>query len=134
MANPALSSVHQDDFSDFVGAVAGGIASGERMPLFVYRVYVADGHEEPVRGGVIEGLTLRSLRNILAIGDDPVVYTYMQNPAEGFAGTALGSFGSAQGGIPSTIVAPSLLLDDVEVRGFHGEPRRLPLVPAPALK
>ena len=134
MANPALSSVHQDDFSDFVGAVAGGIASGERMPLFVYRVYVSDGHEEPVRGGVIEGLTLRSLRNILAIGDDPVVYTYMQNPAEGLAGTALGSFGSAQGGIPSTIVAPSLLLDDVEVRGFHGEPRRLPLVPAPALK
>ena len=86
-----------------------------------------------MRGGVIEGLTLRNLRNIEAAGDDSAVYTYMQNPQDGFAGTALGAFGSAQGGIPSTVVSPSLLLDEVEVRGFHGEPRRLPLVPPPAL-
>ena len=124
----------QDDFSDFVGELGGGIASGTRMPLFVYRVYVSDGHEEPVRGGILNGLTLRSLRNILAIGDDLAVYTYMQNPADGLAGTALGAFGGAQGGIPSTVVAPSLLLDEVEIRGFHGEPRRLPLVAAPPLK
>jgi len=32
------------------------------------------------------------------------------------------------------VVAPSLLLDDIEVRGFHGEPRRLPHVPAPPLR
>jgi predicted Zn-dependent protease len=134
MANPALSSIHQQDFSDFVGEISGGIASGERMPLTVSKVYVADGHEEPARGGVIEGLTLRSFRNILGIGDDPAVYTYMQNPADNLAGTALGAFGSAQGGIPSTVIAPSLLLEEVEIRGFHGEPRRLPLVPAPPLK
>ena len=134
MANPALSAIHQEDFSDFVGEMAGGIGSGERMPLLVSRVYVADGHEEPVRGGIIEGLNLRTLRNILAVGDDSVVYTYMQNAAQGLAGTALGSFGMAQDGIPSTVVAPSLLLDDVEIRGFHGEPRRLPLVPAPPLQ
>jgi TldD protein len=133
MDNPALSSIRQEDFSDFLGEMADGIATGQRMPLVMYRVYVADGREELVRGGVIEGLTLRTLRNIEAAGDDSAVYTYMQNPQDGFAGTALGSFGSAQGGIPSTVVAPSLLLDEVEVRGFHGEPRRLPLVPAPAL-
>jgi predicted Zn-dependent protease len=113
--------------------MAGGLGSGQRMPLLVYRVYVADGREEPVRGGIIEGLTLRTLRNMLAIGNDLVVYTYMQNPVGGLAGTALGSFGSAQDGIPTTVIAPSLLLEDVEVRGFHGEPRRLPLVPAPPL-
>ena len=134
MDNPALTSVHQDDFSEFIGEVAGGIASGERIPLVLYRVYVADGREEIVRGGRIEGLSARSLRNILAIGDDASVYTYMQNPSVGFAGTALGSFGSAQDGIPSTIIAPSLMLDDVEVRGFHGEPRRLPLVTPPPLQ
>jgi TldD protein len=134
MDNPALSSIRQEDFNEFIGAIAGGLSSGERMPLTVYRVYVADGREEMVRGGHIEGLTLRSLRNILGIGGDSTVVTYMQNPAGGFAGTALGSFGSAQGGIPSTVVAPSLLLDEIEVRGFHGEPRRLPIVPAPPLK
>jgi hypothetical protein len=134
MDNPAISSIRQEDFSEFIGALAGGISSGERMPLTVYRVYVSDGHEELVRGGHIEGLQLRSLRNILGIGDDSSVFTYMQNPAGGFAGTALGAFGAAQGGIPSTVIAPSLLLEEVEIRGFHGEPRRLPLVPAPALK
>ena len=134
MDNPALSSVRQEDFSDFIGGVAGGIASGERMPLIVYRVYVADGREEMVRGGVLEGLTLRSMRNILGIGDDAQVFTYMQNAAEGFSGTALGAFGSAQGGIPSTVIAPSLLLDEIEIRGFHGEPRRVPLVPPPPIQ
>jgi TldD protein len=133
MDNPALSSVRQEDFSDFIGGVAGGIASGERIPLIVYRVYVADGREEMVRGGVIEGLTLRSMRNMLGIGDDAQVYTYMQNAVDGFSGTALGAFGSAQGGIPSTVIAPSLLLDEIEVRGFHGEPRRVPPVPAPPI-
>jgi TldD protein len=133
MDNPAISSIRQEDFSEFIGAVAGGVASGERVPLVMYKVYVADGREEIVRGGHIEGLQLRSLRNIPAYGDDVTVFPYMQNPSGGFAGTALGAFGSAQGGIPSTIVAPSLILDEVEVRGFHGEPRRLPLVEAPPL-
>ena len=134
MDNPALSSLGQQDFSDFLGSIAGGVASGERIPLVFYRVYVADGREELVRGGHIEALTLRSLRNMLAMGSDLAVFDYMQNPAAGFAGTALGSFGGAQGGIPSSIVAPSLLLEEVEIRGFHGEPRRLPLVAAPPLK
>jgi TldD protein len=134
MDNPALTSIRQDDFSEFIGEIAGGIASGERKPLLIYRVYVADGREELVRGGHIEGLTLRSLRNILGVGDDAAAFRYMQNPAGGFAGTALGAFGAAQGGIPSSVVAPSLLLEEVEIRGFHGEPRRLPLVPSPPFR
>ncbi|MGH9686867.1 MAG: metallopeptidase TldD-related protein [Candidatus Acidiferrales bacterium] len=136
MDDPAISSLNQQDFSDFVGELGGDIASGARVPLLLYRVYVSDGHEEPVRGGVLEGLNMRVLRDILGVGNDPAVYSYMQNPQGGLAGTALGSFGSAEsdGGIPSSIVAPSLLLDEIDVRGFHGEPRRLPLVPAPPLK
>jgi TldD protein len=135
MDNPALSALRQQDFGDFMSQLGGDIESGARMPLSLYRVYVSDGHEEPVREGVIEGLTLRSLRNMLGTGNDLTVYTYMQqSSSDGLAGTALGAFGSAQGGIPSTVVAPSLLLDEIEVRGFHGEPRRLPPVPAPPLK
>lgn len=134
MDNPALSSVRQEDFSEFIGSLAGAIGGGERIPLLVYRVYVADGHEELVRGARIQGLTLRSLRNMVAIGSDESVYTYMQNATNGFAGTSLGAYGSAQGGIPSTVVAPSLLLDEVEIRGFHGEPRRLPIVPIPPMR
>jgi TldD protein len=134
MDNPALAALRQQDFGDFMAQLGGDIEGGARMPLSLYKVYVSDGHEEPVREGVIEGLTVRSLRNILGIGSDATVFTFMQNPTDGLAGTALGAFGSAQGGIPSTVVAPSLLLDEIEIRGFHGEPRRLPLVPPPPLK
>ena len=133
MDNAALSSLNSQDFSDYIGEIAGGISSGERLPLMIYRVYVADGREELVRGGTIEGLTLRTLRNMLAVGNDPGLFTYMQNSQNDFAGTALGAFGEAQGGIPSAIVTPSLLLEEVEIRGFHGEPRRVPIVPIPAM-
>ena len=109
-------------------------SGGMRVPLLIYKVYVNDGRQELVRGGIINGLTLRSLRNIPAMGDDTSASTYMENPGNGFGGTALGAFGSALGGIPSTIITPSLLLDEVEIRGFHGEPRRVPLVSAPPLK
>jgi predicted Zn-dependent protease len=132
MDNPALSSIGQQDFSDYMGEVAGGVSSGERMPLVVYRVFVSDGHKELARGARIEGLTLQSLRNMLAVGSDASAYTYMQSNQ--FAGTAFGAFGDAEAGIPSTVVTPSLLLDEVDIRGFHGEPRRLPLVPPSPLK
>jgi hypothetical protein len=77
---------------------------------------------------------MRSLRNIPAIGSDAAAANYMQSATDGMMGTALGAFGSAQGGLPSTIVAPSLILDDVELRGYRGEPRRLPLDSAPPLQ
>ena len=134
MDNPALASQRQEDFSEIIGSIAGGVASGDRLPLMVYRLYVADGREELVRGARLTGLTLRILRSIAAIGNDATVFDFMQNPAPGFAGTALSIFGSAQGGLPSSIVAPSLVLEEVEARAFHGEPRRLPLIPAPPLR
>jgi TldD protein len=132
MDNPALGALRQDDFADSIASIDA--ATGDRLPLLVYRVYVNDGHEELVRGGRLTGLTLRSLRNISGIGNDPVAYNFMQNPALGFSGTALATFGAAQQGIPSSMVAPSLLLEDVELRGYHGEPRRTTLIPPPPLR
>lgn len=136
MDNPALGAVSASDFSDLIGSFAGGLSSGTRVPLLLYRVYVSDGHKELVRGATLQGLNMRTLRNILGIGNDSAVYTYLQNVAGGLGGTAIGAFGTAQSGagVPSTVTAPSLLLEEVEVRGFHGEPRRTPLVPAPPLQ
>jgi len=131
MDNPALAFTRQEDFSDLIASVAG--ATGDRLPLLVYRVYVADGREELMRGARLTGLNLRTLRDVAGIGNDATVYSFFQNATPGFAGTALGTFGSAQGGVPSSVVVPSLLFEDVEVRGARGEPRRPPLVPAPPL-
>ena len=129
MDNPALSSVRQEDFSDFIGEVAGGIASGERMPLLVYRVYVADGHEELVRGGHYSRACSCALcATSSAIGDDATVFTYMQTPAERIRRNGAGRVRLSAGRHSQHGDRPSLLLDEIEIRGFHGEPRRLPLV------
>lgn len=132
MDNPALSLLHQDDFSELLASFQGGAGSGDRLPLLVYRIYPENGREELVRGARIVGLTTRSLRNV-SVGNDDFVYNYMQSQIAGFAGTALGAFGSANGGLPAAVVSPSLLFDELEVRGARGEPKRLPLLPAPPM-
>jgi len=133
MDNPTLSLLHQEDFSELLASFGGGAGTGDRLPLLVYRVYPEDGREEMVRGSRIIGISSRSLRNLAGIGSDDFVYNYMQSQVNGFAGTALGAFGSANGGLPASVVAPSLLFDEVEVRGARGEPKRLPLLPAPPM-
>ena len=133
MDNPALSLLHQEDFSELLASFGGGAGTGDRLPLLVYKVYPQDGREEVIRGARIIGLNSRAFRNIAGIGNDDFVYNYMQSQVAGFAGTALGAFGSAQGGLPAAVVAPSLLFEELEVRGARGEPKRLPLLPAPPL-
>jgi predicted Zn-dependent protease len=131
--NPSLSLLHQEDFSELLASYGGGAGNGDRLPLLVYKVYPEDGREEVMRGARIIGVNSRSLRNLAGIGNDNFVYNYMQSQIAGFSGTALGAFGSAQGGLPASVVAPSLLFEELEVRGARGEPKRLPLLPAPAL-
>jgi predicted Zn-dependent protease len=133
MDNPSISLLHQDDFSELLASFGGGAGTGDRLPLIIYKIYPEDGREEMVRGARIIGLNTRMLRNLGGIGNDDFVYNYMQSQQSGFAGTALGAFGSAQSGLPASLVAPSLLFDDLEVRGARGEPKRLPLLPAPSL-
>ena len=133
MDNPVLGVSEQADLSNIVMGAASGAATGDRLPLLVYRVDVADGRESLIRGAHITGLTLRAIRNIGAVGNDLTAFDFMQSQQAGFAGTALAAFGSADSGVPTTVIAPSLLLDDVEVHGARGEPERLPLVPPPPI-
>jgi len=135
MDNPALSLLHQDDFSEMLASYGGGAGTGDRLPLVVYRVYPDTGREEIVRGARIIGLNSRALRNLAGIGNDSFVFNYMQSQINGFAGTALGAFGSAQNlnGLPASVVAPSLLFEELEVRGARGEAKRLPILPAPPM-
>ncbi len=133
MDNPAISLLHQEDFSELLASFGGGAGTGDRLPLLIYRVYPQDGREEIIRGARIIGLNTRALRNLAGVGNDNFVYNYMQSANAGFAGTALGAFASAQGGLPASVVAPSLLFEELEVRGARGEPKRLPLLPAPPL-
>jgi hypothetical protein len=86
-------------------------------PLIVYKIN-KDGKEQLVRGLTLEGLQPRSLREIVAVGKDPVVYNFLDS---GGPGT----------GIPSTIVTPSLLFPDVDIRRQTGKNRKPPLYARP---
>jgi TldD protein len=133
MDNPSLSLLHQEDFSELLASYGGGAGTGDRLPLVVYRVYPETGREEIIRGARIVGLNTRALRNLAGIGNDNFVDNYMLNQVTGFVGTALGAFGSAQSGLPASIVAPSLFFEELEVRGARGEAKHLPLIPPPAM-
>jgi len=103
---------------------AGGSSRPVSLPLYVYRLY-PDGHEELVRGERFKGINARSLKDILAAGDDSVTFNYLDNGAP-FALLGYGS-GAAQ----VSVVAPSVLIDDLEMAKIDDEMPKLPLVPAP---
>jgi TldD protein len=89
---------------------------GPRLaPRMLYRVWTSDGHEELVRGAVFNELDIRALRSdLVAAGDDPLV--------------------SNRTGVPfMTIVSPSVMFDELEVKRADNTNEKLPDYPAPAL-
>jgi TldD protein len=89
---------------------------GPRLaPRMLYRVWTDDGHEELVRGAIFNELDIRALRSdLVAAGNDPLV--------------------SNRTGLPfMTIVSPSVLFDELEVKRADNTKEKLPDYPAPAL-
>jgi TldD protein len=84
-------------------------------PRLLYRVYASDGHEELVRGAVFSELDVRSLRaDLIAAGNDPLVDNRI-------------------GGVSTTVISPSLLFDELEVKRADTSKDKLPDYPAPPL-
>ena len=84
-------------------------------PRLLYRVYSSDGHEELVRGAVFNELDTRTLRHdLVAAGNDPLV-------------------SNRESAVPTTVIAPSFLLDELEVKRTDEKNAKLPEYPAPDL-
>jgi hypothetical protein len=96
------------------------------IPVLAYKVF-PDGHEELMRGVRFRGLNVRSLKDILAAGDDSVVFDFMDNAAP-FALIGGGGFTAE-----ATVIAPSILVDDLEMHPIEEELPKLPVVPPPTL-
>jgi microcin-processing metallopeptidase PmbA/TldD-like protein len=83
------------------------------IPRLLYKVWVKDGHEELVRGGVFGSLDTRALRdNLIAAGDDM-------------------NIDNLPTAIPHSIVTPSVLFDELEVKRSEARRDKLPEYPAP---
>ena len=96
------------------------------LPLLVYKVF-PDGREELVRGMRFRGLNVRSLKDILAAGNDAAPFEILENSAP-FA--LMGGSGFTA---ESVVIAPSVLIDDLEIHPLEDELPRLPVVPAPEI-
>jgi hypothetical protein len=84
-------------------------------PRLLYRVYAKDGHEELVRGAVFSELDIRALRSdLIGVGNDPLV-------------------SNRSGGVLMTIISPSLLFDELEVKRADTSKDKLPDYPPPPL-
>jgi hypothetical protein len=96
------------------------------IPLLAYKVF-PDGHEELMRGIRFRGLNVRSLKDILAAGDDNVAFEFMDNGAP-FALIGAGTFTAE-----AVVIAPSILVDDLELHPIEEELPKLPVVPPPTM-
>jgi hypothetical protein len=104
----------------------GGVSRTLNSPLLAYRVYL-DGHEELVRGLRFKDFSAKDLRDIALASDQPYVFNYVNS------GSSFNHADSGQSATTSTVIAPSLLLDSVDLARAENEPGKLPLVAAPAL-
>ena len=119
------SSASIDEARRIISAASAGASSRPiSMPLYVYRLY-PDGHEELVRGERFKSVNARSLKDILAAGDDSVTFNYLDN------GAPFALLGYGSGAAEVSVVAPSVLIDDLEMSKIDDEMPKLPMVPAP---
>ncbi len=105
---------------------AGNSGRAVSQPLHVYKLYL-DGREELIRGVRIRGLNARSLKDILAAGNDTVTLNYLEN------GAPFALLGYGQSTAAVSVSAPSVVIDDLELVKIDDEQPKLPVALAPAL-
>jgi hypothetical protein len=104
----------------------GGYSRTLNSPLLAYRVYL-DGREELVRGLRFKDFSAKDLRDIALASDQPYVFNYVNN------GSGFNHTDAAPSVTTTAVIAPSLLLDSVDLARAENEPGKLPIVAAPAL-
>ncbi len=115
-----ITSSRSDILSFFMRAQNGG-GSTVGDPVVAYKVYVDDGREEPFRGCEFGQIEVTTLKRIAAAGETPTVYNYI----------SLGLGGASP---PSTIIAPPMLFEELDLSKIEQEHDKLPILKAPLLR
>jgi predicted Zn-dependent protease len=105
------------EFDPSTSPSSGGVIPPVQV---AYKVSL-DGTETLVRGAELATMNVRSLRDILAAGREKAVYGFV---SETRGGLDMGT----------SIVAPALLFENVEVHGPTAPNKRPPVVPRPAIE
>ncbi|MDX2267615.1 MAG: metallopeptidase TldD-related protein [Bryobacter sp.] len=94
------------------------------FPLLAYKIY-PDGREELVRGLRFRNMSSRALRDIIATGNDETQFDFIGN------GAPLALVGAGNYIVGVSVVAPSVIFDDLELDRPQTELPKLPAVPPP---
>ena len=103
----------------FFGRFGRGPGGGLTEPLYAYKVYVEGGREELVRGCQFGQVTLRSLRDIIAASESQECYNQIS------------STGMTP---PSSIIAPSVIFEELDLTKVEIERDKRPFLKAPGAR
>ena len=107
----------QDITGGNTNTMSYGYQAFKGTPRLVYRVDVATGEQELVRGVELVGTPLSSVSRVVATGDDVRAFN--------------GYCGAESGYVPVSTVAPAALVSEVELQRVAHASERSPILPAP---
>jgi len=115
-----MCRTEQLDYCIIIKALDTDVRSPIGLPFLTYKIYVADGREELVRGAFATSIPVRSLRQIDAVGNDTFVVNRLS--------------GGGDLPTPTSIVAPSVLLEEMELKRPTGNQQKPSLLTHPFFK
>ena len=108
---------------DYIKSEYFQFGAGKFMPIEVYKLY-PDGKEELIRGGNLVGLGTSAFKDIIKVGNNPFVHTYLETPA-----WKLGSRWAVTKIV--SIVGQSFLLEDGEYQLIESNFSKPPVLSNP---
>jgi predicted Zn-dependent protease len=127
--NPGITGMERSAFSIFLRSSRSGTPI--TSPVIMVRVYVEDGREELVRGISLSGLEVDDLKDIAAVGKDSCVLHRMLSAGGGMMSSVfmlLSGRGGGGMGVPASIVAPSVLFEEIELKKKEEKSKKPPLL------
>jgi len=107
----------QDITGGNTNTMSYGYQAFKGTPRLAYRVDVATGKQELVRGVELVGTPLTSINKLVATGDEAKVFN--------------GFCGAESGYVPVSTVAPAALISEIELQRVARANERSPILPAP---
>jgi hypothetical protein len=132
MAQPAALVGSVADISELLALLTGGSsgAGGATGPLIPQIVKVTqDGAEQVVRGMRFGALVPNAFREVLGASQERELLTYRGTST---VAAAPGTLGARQ--VPVSVIAPSFIVDDLEIQRTRDTAQKPPVVPSPLVR